>query len=497
MKNSYLLYFKGKYFPILIIIFSAAISIIGFIIFSKFYYRIGFPLDDAWIHQTYARNLANNGEWAFIPGQTTSGSTSPLWTILLTGGYLLNIQPLYWTFFIGWLVLAGQAYFGEKFFLSITPGWKKSFPWAALFLLGEWHFVWAAASGMETLLLGLISCLVFYLLSKPVPPYLLIGLFCGLSVWVRPDGITLLGPSLLLILLNERSLKIFVQYSTKLFAGFIICFIPYLAFNLLLSGNPWPNTFYAKQAEYFLSLQQPFFNRFFSLLILPAVGAGFLLSPGLFLLSLQKKRNIFYLCLAALIWWFGYTFIYALRLPLPFQHGRYLMPAMPVIFILSGSGLANNISNFGKHHRVLWFIKQVWIIALFAVWVIFYFQGAKSYSQDVAIIESEMVATAKWISSNTEPNNIIAAHDIGALGFYGNRIIIDLAGLISPEVIPFIRDETRLARHLDEKKVDFLMTFPSWFPELTSRRKAVFSTEGTISPSLGGENMNVYPWGRK
>ena len=41
------------------------------------YGEAGFPLDDAWIHQVYARNLATTGVWAFVPGQTSAGSTSP------------------------------------------------------------------------------------------------------------------------------------------------------------------------------------------------------------------------------------------------------------------------------------------------------------------------------------------------------------------------------------------------------------------------------------
>jgi hypothetical protein len=38
----------------------------------------GFPLDDSWIHQVYGRNLAQTGQWAFVPGVPSAASTSPL-----------------------------------------------------------------------------------------------------------------------------------------------------------------------------------------------------------------------------------------------------------------------------------------------------------------------------------------------------------------------------------------------------------------------------------
>src|SRR5450759_3567603 len=69
-----------------------------YLAFSGIYYHIGFPLDDAWIHQTYARNLALRGEWSFIPGKVSGGSTAPLWSALLAIGFWLRLAPLVWTY---------------------------------------------------------------------------------------------------------------------------------------------------------------------------------------------------------------------------------------------------------------------------------------------------------------------------------------------------------------------------------------------------------------
>ena len=120
--------------------------------------------------------------------------------------------------------------------------------------------------------------------------------------------------------------------------------------------------------------------------------------------------------------------------------------------------------------------------------------GAQAYARDVAVINTEMVSTARWISENSAPEELIAAHDIGALGYFAQRPLLDLAGLISPDVIPFIRDEAALANYLDQKEPVYLVTFPGWYPQLTEGRTPVFSTEGKFSPTLGGENMAVYLW---
>lgn len=113
---------------------------------------------------------------------------------------------------------------------------------------------------------------------------------------------------------------------------------------------------------------------------------------------------------------------------------------------------------------------------------------------DVAVIESEMVATANWVADNTGGESLVAAHDIGALGYFSGRNLVDLAGLVSPEVIPFIRDEALLADYLDEQAAEYLVTFPDWYPVLTTKGELIHQTRQEFSPTMGGENMAVYRW---
>src|ERR687891_2362011 len=88
-----------------VIALAALIAVLFYLIVSLVIFRIGFPLDDAWIHLTYARNVAEHGEWAFRLGERSAGSTAPLWTVLLSIGFLLGLAPYIWTYFLGWVVL--------------------------------------------------------------------------------------------------------------------------------------------------------------------------------------------------------------------------------------------------------------------------------------------------------------------------------------------------------------------------------------------------------
>ena len=473
---------------LLILAVASALSLGIYLAASALYLRLGFPLDDSWIHLTYARNLALRGEWAFIPGAPSAGSTAPLWSALLAIGFLVRLAPYIWTYFLGGLFLFALAAFAEFSARRLLTSYRPRLPLIGIFFAFEWHLVWSAGSGMETLLHASLVTMILILLTEPSPRPLTLGLLTALSVWVRPDGLTLLGPALLVLLLKKSRLS----NLTRFFIGFGFLFGLYLLFNLMLSGNPFPNTFYAKQAEYTAWQVSPLLEKLGLTFLQLLTGPSLVLLPGAAIWLARSVRERDWGTLAGMVWFAGYVLIYALRLP-PYQHGRYLIPAMPILFLWGLLGVARTFQKTAANSTV-GLMRVGWAAVVALVTVGFVGLGARSYAQDVALIETEMVATAKWVDANLPPDALVAAHDIGALGYFDHHGLIDLAGLVSPDVIPFLRDESRIADYLNQRGADYFIVFPGWYPELEARSQLVYSTHGALAPALGGNNMSVYRW---
>jgi hypothetical protein len=123
--------------------------------------------------------------------------------------------------------------------------------------------------------------------------------------------------------------------------------------------------------------------------------------------------------------------------------------------------------------------------------------GARAYAADVAFIQGEMVATAHWLEDNTPPGSLIAVHDIGAVGYFTPRPLLDLAGLVTPEVIPFIADEARLIEFMQSQGADYVVFFPDWSDAYQRmahdpRLEPIHATGFAWTRSQGRANMTVY-----
>jgi hypothetical protein len=318
-----------------ILFFTSFLLISGYLLISKLYFRPGFPLDDAWIHQTFARNLALYGEWSFLPEQTSAGSTSPLWTGLQAVGYIFGLSPIVWSAFTGGLALFFTGLVCEQMWRMIATASKKySLPLAGLLVISEWHLIWASVSGMETMLFILFICLTLRTLIQPERKWIQAGLLTGLAVWVRPDGITLLGPVLFILLMSRLSWQNTLLNLLLICLGLGLILVPYFMFNHWLDGFILPNTYFAKQAEYAASLQGPILFRWVRLFSQIQIGIGLALLPGFIVHTFRAFQRKDWWSIAAVLYVMGYILVFAVRLPVTYQHARYLMPVIPVYVLL-------------------------------------------------------------------------------------------------------------------------------------------------------------------
>lgn len=462
---------------------------ITFIMIGNLQNKPGFPLDDAWIHQTYARNLAQSGQWEYIPGVRSAGSTSPLWTMLLSVGFMLGLKtPYLWTSILSVSMLIGIALVYNEIlqhFFEKTPliGMIGS-----LFVVLDWHLLWSTASGMETLFYCLASIYIFWILISGTY-WGWLGALCGLIVWIRPDGITLLGPVLLLLAAKLISRKIKFRDCIFFLIPLIGLFTLYGLFNVSISGSVLPSTFYAKQVEYASVLQQPLSQRLGSVFLVPIAGAGVFLIPGFVysIITSLKKRN--WWMVVAILWFFGYGIIYALRLPMTYQHGRYLIPMIPIFYVIGTIGLVQWISDLAARSTKTRNIANLAVVGLFACSLVFVGLGEQALITDNRTIDRLMVQPALWVKANTKPDALIAVHDIGAMGYFGGRNIIDLAGLIQPELIPIIRNEQGIKDYLVHSNADYLVAFKDWYPGLAGFGEVEESFN--LETSTGSEVVEV------
>ena len=472
----------------------------------------GFPLDDSWIHQVYGRNLAESGMWAFVPGVPSAASTSPMYTVLLATGYKLGISFKLWTYGLGIVALWVAGMLGGRMCERLLPKQANIRLLGGLSLILTWHLVWAAASGMETMLFGMWTLALLVIgwreLDERSTRLVDVGLRGGsfgvvaaLATMTRPEGVALAGLIGVIILLvqPQKSFRAFIIWGFGAAIAFLIVISPYLALNLHLTGGLLPDTAAAKQAENAPLLIDSYPERIIKMVLPLVAGVQLFFVPGVIFFVVgqtqrirQDRRGL--LLIVPVLWSIGLIALYAARLPAYYQHGRYLIPALPAFIVLGVIGTIQLLTAARRSvaGRVL---TRSLAISLLLGLTYFFFQGAAVYGKDVRIIDEEMVASAHWINTNIPTNQMLAIHDIGAVGYFAPRPMLDLAGLVSPEIVPFILDKDQLWQWLQRNNARYLMAFPDQIPGddvHDSHLCPVFTTGGQAAIQSGGPNMTIY-----
>ncbi len=482
------------------------------VMLSLFYIVIAggnFPLDDSWIHQTYARNLAQNGEWAFIAGEPSTASTSPLYTVVLAIGYLLNIPYHVWTHGVGIVMLALTGILGARMAARLIPNNRSAYVATGLALVMAWHLIWAAVSGMETAIFAMFTLALITLawreldarsqhLTAIILRGMLFGLVAALTTLTRAEGVllcALLGGLLIFVRPGGRYVG-WIAYGVAALFVFMIVLAPYLNFNLQQTGGLLPDTAAAKQMYATPNFYQSYFWRVGYLLEPLAAGGQMLLLPGIVVFAVMLVRQRRSLLLSApLLWSVLLILLYAGYLPLNFQHGRYVIPSLPSAIVCGVVGMILLLkgSRFSLLGRV--FTRTLAGATIF-VFIFFTFSlGVNAYRLDVAIIDEEMVATAFYLRDNIPPDQLLVTNDIGAVGYFAPRPILDIAGLISPEIIPILNNPDEIWAWMQAQGGRYLRALNDQVPgdDVNDPRLCpVFTTGGTAAVRAGGTNMTIY-----
>jgi len=79
-------------------------------------------------------------------------------------------------------------------------------------------------------------------------------------------------------------------------------------------------------------------------------------------------------------------------------------------------------------------------------------------------INRMQVALGHWLADNTPAGAALACNDIGAIGYFSNRYIYDLTGLVTKEILSYRQDRDRDITFIKDRKPDFLVIYPAAYP---------------------------------
>jgi hypothetical protein len=440
----------------------------------------GYVTDDTFIHLRYAENLLQRGEFAFNPGERSYGATSPLWV----GGLVVLLKVGWSPLLAAWVLGLATGVLALLLLDALLAEFPLSDIWRAVILwlaAGDAWFLRWTLSGMETpLATAALLLLLWPLLGRSTAPvawprYFAWGVAAGLAGLVRPEFILLAPAALPWLLWANRRRHEGVDRATgpRLLAaagGWLLALGPWLVVSIRVFGRLLPETATAKS---------------YGLTFAPAIVSGSVARSLIQLAATQGILWITLLCLAAGVWvmrrrsktdgpgsvtatwseggsgnagegptsantragWAVVGIVVTWTLLLVGGYAvkqvwvisRYLSPLTPV-WLLALAFLASSLYRRAAADST--WRKTVTALLVCGCAMSFAANGwllvnkvrphARSFSRGVRECYLDL---GTWLRENTPPDAVVAALDIGAVGYASERRMLDLMGLVSPEIL--------------------------------------------------------------
>jgi hypothetical protein len=395
--------------------------------------------DDPFITYRYASNLLNGLGLVYNPGERVLSTTTPFFAVILAA-----LSPF-------WGNLPTVANLISA--LSIAAG--------GLLLYDIARQLDAPIVSWTGLLLYPISTLLLNTMSSETPLYIacclatfafyfrgnypLTAIFSAAAVLIRPDGILI--PALLCadyLIRNHRSQRPVPWKSIGLFAAVTV---PWFMFLWVYFGSPIPATLAAKQnqgsmaisskfSEGIIDIGRTYLDSWYSWLQIWLAVFGFVFFP------LRAKEWAVFL-LWPVIYFAGYSLLGITT------YFWYYAPLVPGFIVLTGlgitaltHGLGSLLGRRGISNTTARILSKGLPVILLLVMAIPMGINAYDASQEIDPRYSIYRKASIWLQRNTPPGSLVGTLEVGVIGYYSERPMVDFAGLLQPPVAAFLQHET-------------------------------------------------------
>jgi hypothetical protein len=404
--------------------------------------------DDTFIHLQYARHLATGQGLVFNPGERVYGCTSPLWVTLLADGMALGLDGILVARGLGVLAtLLSVALFLQLMRRTIaTPAIRAAatVAWAS----HAWMIRWSM-SGMETPLAVALVIAGFVAFTegerwgaRPVRT----GALWALAALTRPEAVLLLllWGAFLLVEADDR------DGVRRLIAGVIppiAIYGAWLLFTRFYFGTFWPQTLSAKAAGS-STLAFHADNTWRQARLIAATDGALLLvliAALLFGGARVWARRVPAQRLLPWAWVIGLPALYLARgVPVI---SRYVLPLLPVLawlaWRLAERWWLGREPSPARIRRASWLGAALAIVVVVQNLVVYRTVVLPHIHSFTPGLQTSLIRWGRWFEANTTSDAVIATPDIGAIGFYARRRVVDLAGLVTPAMVPLLVREAQ------------------------------------------------------
>lgn len=378
--------------------------------------------DDTYIYLQYAKNIASGHGFSFNPGEQSYGVTSPLWVIVLVLPNLLGVNAFWFAKFADLLCALLSIFLFYKLACNFFRDVLIAASCTALFTLNAWFIRWSF-TGMETSFAVLLVVYIFLLFFRG--RYSLMFFMLGLFYLTRPEGFIL--AIVLFVVVVFKSIKSKELNAAVLGKYVLYTAIPvtlFLIYAKLSFGTFVPNTALGKST---LTLNPAIFIEQIKEISKTLAGAGMVeVLLSLLTIAIIVIRREFFSLKPLFLWIFSLTLLYIVTDADIIS--RYLLIISPFLVIIG----MTSVSVLASKKKLV--LSAVLIVSVFYSQFIFYKFVKPSTNDFTEGMEQCLIPEGKWLNENTPRDSKILVNDVGAIGYFSNRYIIDAAALVNRDL---------------------------------------------------------------